>query len=778
MSSDALPPPLKRAKLDDSENEVRNFNPIKPALLASSAPYMTDKIVYVDHRFLVPIDYSGKYPGSITLFVREMISSCELSPITASCPLSDQTAPASNLSTTAPSRSPAISSPPSIPPYAPSTTIPYLLYLQGGPGFECPRVAERKSWINVALRHFRVLMLDQRGTGFSSPITTRNLLKKGDPNAQAEFLSHFRADNIVRDCEAVRKILVPSANYGGRWSVLGTSFGGFCAVSYLSFFPNGLNEVMLVGGLPPLIHMGNVSGNSRGHSSGNCEGNHIETFSESPLGNSLGNSKQENKFPSPCRTARDMVDPVYQSLIRRILNLNREFYTMFPDDEELVRRIVRFLDAQPEGGVRLHSGSLLTSKGFQMFGLLALACCDGLSYLHSLLPIFFDGEGDFNPSFGKMWEKRIQFDTNPLYLLLHEPLYCQGCAANWSADRIVRQHCTTRDDPFGEAQPLVLHGHPSVAKSIESMSGYEPSRSVKQITDTITVPVGSHIRILDPAVKGEADGKGGCTRNGDVSNVIGNGAVSSPSNGRIRSMSDESVGPDISHGEAEKTMKMDASCDKYPNKGDSANLSSEKRHLLAPSISAAADGKKRRQEREAEEEELHPTIQPPSSSASASFVTAPPLSAPSLSTPPTFTPHLSLPSPVSCEMINTFDASAAAKDNRPVIFTGEMVFPWMLDDLSSLRELKEVAEVLARRTDWPSLYDVEALRENVVPCAALSYVKDVYVDIDLASETAAKIRGLFHWRSVEFSEHGSLHSYGQRIFERLLSLVRQPWIQY
>ena len=60
-----------------------------------------------------------------------------------------------------------------------------------------------------------------------------------------------RADNIVRDAEQVRKTLVPSDAYAGRWSIIGQSFGGFCAVSYLSMYPNSLIEVMITGGIPP-----------------------------------------------------------------------------------------------------------------------------------------------------------------------------------------------------------------------------------------------------------------------------------------------------------------------------------------------------------------------------------------------------------------------------------------------------------------------------------------------------------------------------------------------
>lgn len=35
---------------------------------------------------------------------------------------------------------------------------------------------------------------------------------------------------------------------------MGQSFGGFCAISYLSFHSEGLKEVFLTGGLAPLVN--------------------------------------------------------------------------------------------------------------------------------------------------------------------------------------------------------------------------------------------------------------------------------------------------------------------------------------------------------------------------------------------------------------------------------------------------------------------------------------------------------------------------------------------
>lgn len=62
----------------------------------------------------------------------------------------------------------------------------------GGPGFESPRPCEASGWIKVAANNFRVLLMDQRGTGLSSPINLRNLAKQGGAKEQAKYLSFFR----------------------------------------------------------------------------------------------------------------------------------------------------------------------------------------------------------------------------------------------------------------------------------------------------------------------------------------------------------------------------------------------------------------------------------------------------------------------------------------------------------------------------------------------------------------------------------------------------------
>ena len=39
--------------------------------------------------------------------------------------------------------------------------LPYLLYLQGGPGFESPRPTDASGWIGKACEGYRVVLLDQ-----------------------------------------------------------------------------------------------------------------------------------------------------------------------------------------------------------------------------------------------------------------------------------------------------------------------------------------------------------------------------------------------------------------------------------------------------------------------------------------------------------------------------------------------------------------------------------------------------------------------------------------
>ncbi|CAM5230145.1 hypothetical protein SMICM304S_10431 [Streptomyces microflavus] len=105
------------------------------------------------------------------------------------------------------------------------------------------------------------------------------------------------------------------------------------------------------------------------------------------------------------------------------------------------------------------------------------------------------------------------------------------------------------------------------------------------------------------------------------------------------------------------------------------------------------------------------------------------------------------------------------------LFTGETIHPWHFDIDPALRPLRETAELLARRTGWPALYDPERLAANQVPVAAAVYHDDMYVDTEHSLRTAAAIRGLRTWVTNEY-EHDGVRTGGPRVLDRLLAMVR------
>ena len=204
---------------------------------------------------------------------------------------------------------------------------PYLLFLQGGPGFEASRPTSPPSgWMARAIQDYRVLLLDQRGTGRSTPVGE---IPGATPAEQAAYLTHFRADGIVRDAELIREELG-----GERWSVLGQSFGGFTSMSYLSFAPHGLREAFITGGLAPIGRP---------------------------------------------------VDDVYRATYVRLLEQDRRYFERYPQDRARVREIHRRLGDED---VRLPSGDRLTARRFQQLGLW-LGAGDGFELLHHVIELPF-----------------------------------------------------------------------------------------------------------------------------------------------------------------------------------------------------------------------------------------------------------------------------------------------------------------------------------------------------------------------------------------------------
>ena len=107
----------------------------------------------------------------------------------------------------------------------------------------------------------------------------------------------------------------------------------------------------------------------------------------------------------------------------------------------------------------------------------------------------------------------------------------------------------------------------------------------------------------------------------------------------------------------------------------------------------------------------------------------------------------------------------------PVLFTGEMIYPWMTEHDPALRPLREAADRLAARDGWPPLYDPARLGANEVPAAAAIYFGDMYVDRDDSLRTAAAIKGLRPWVTSEY-EHDGVRVSGGQVLDRLIAMAR------
>ena len=250
---------------------------------------------------------------------------------------------------------------------------PLLLFLQGGPGHEAARPTRgptSPAWLDRALRDHRVLMLDQRGTGRSSPV---GRLEGLPPHEQAERLALFRADAIVADAELLREHLDVE-----RWSILGQSFGGFCALHYLSVAPEALREAYFTGGVPPL---------------------------------------------------RRPVDDVYRATYATMLERNRRYYRRYPGDRDRVRQLHERLEA---GDVVLPDGDVVTTRRFRQVGNI-LGMSDGAEQLHYLLE-----RDPASPAFLHDLAAAMPFTgRNPLYAVIHEACYADAQATRWSAQRVM-----------------------------------------------------------------------------------------------------------------------------------------------------------------------------------------------------------------------------------------------------------------------------------------------------------------------------------------------------
>eukprot|EP00918_Siedleckia_nematoides_P019783 GHVU01042121.1.p1 GENE.GHVU01042121.1~~GHVU01042121.1.p1 ORF type:complete len:280 (-),score=70.15 GHVU01042121.1:97-843(-) len=119
-----------------------------------------------------------------------------------------------------------------------------------------------------------------------------------------------------------------------------------------------------------------------------------------------------------------------------------------------------------------------------------------------------------------------------------------------------------------------------------------------------------------------------------------------------------------------------------------------------------------------------------------------------------------------------YDWSRQLEAHKHINFTGEAVFPWMMEDYHHLSPLARLAEAVATKTDWETLYDVPALRRcSSVPVVAVVYYDDIHVERSFSEHTAHMIPSCKLWITNEY-QHSGLRDDGYAIMSKLLCMLR------
>ena len=295
--------------------------------------------------------------------------------------------------------------------------LPWLLFLQGGPGGKSPRPGVGDGWLPHATKTHRVLLLDQRGTGRSTPLTRLTVRGWSDADIAA-YLRLMRADSIVRDAEVLRQRVASSR----RWQTLGQSYGGWVTLAYLSMAPEGLDACYVTGGLPGLT-----------------------------------------------ATA----DDVYARTYPRVADKNAAFYERYPDDVALVRRIADRLASQE---VLLPDGDRLTTQRFRRLGA-GFGMSYGYEHVHWLLDEAWHGDELSDVFLHQVMAETGHVD-GPLFPL-QEYIYGQpgSGATAWAAERAMAEQPDFAED----RDPLLFTGEMFYRWMFEEVRALAPFRGAAEL---------------------------------------------------------------------------------------------------------------------------------------------------------------------------------------------------------------------------------------------------------------------------------------------------------
>lgn len=282
--------------------------------------------------------------------------------------------------------------------------LPLLVFLQGGPGGSCPRPLNPTSdgWIAEAVKHFRIVLPDQRGTGRSNHVDGR-LIGQMDAIQGADYLQRFLADSIVRDFEHLRR----TEFAGQQWTTLGQSYGGFLTLTYLSLFPSGIAASFTTGGIP------HVPGNAH---------------------------------------------ELYEHTFRKMLMKNARYYERYPQDRE---RAAALADKLASESLVLPNGDPFTVERLQTLGS-SFGMKPSFERVHWLLDEAFangDGSVDADSPLTEqfLFDVMTATDSHPLYWPLQEFIYANGELdepIHWAAQQVR----DTMPEFNTDARPLMFTG--------------------------------------------------------------------------------------------------------------------------------------------------------------------------------------------------------------------------------------------------------------------------------------------------------------------------------
>lgn len=304
--------------------------------------------------------------------------------------------------------------------------LPYLIFLQGGPGGQSPRPLNPYSdgWFCEALKYFKVILPDQRGTGRSSQVDGALISSLKNSQQQADYLHYFLADSIVRDCEYLRHCVFQAQ----KWVTLGQSYGGFLTLTYLSLFPCAIQLAFTTGGIPGIY---------------------------------------------------SSIDEIYRHTYDTLEMKNAQYFERYPQDRELISALACYVRKHP---TYLPNGDVVSVKKIQSLGQ-GFGMKPGYERVHWLLDTAFDGMGNLSDGFLHNLYSATTSYGRELYWTLQEGIYENGndngycCAPHWSAQRELEKRPSFSDT---EKYPLFT-GEMTYPWRFEEDSALKPFKEAMNI---------------------------------------------------------------------------------------------------------------------------------------------------------------------------------------------------------------------------------------------------------------------------------------------------------